>query len=381
VTHELNAQTRDGLRSQAVAWLRIYLGYAPGVGKTYTMLHEGRRRKARGTDVVVGWVETYSRPHTIDAVGDLEIVPPRVISHQGVAVEEMDVDAIIDRRPQVVLVDELAHSNVRGSKHPKRYQDVLDLRASGINVIASVNIQHLASLHETVRMLTGVTVTETLPDWVLDAADELEMVDQTPEALRKRLRHGNVQPKEQVQRALDGFFRVEHLTALRELALRRMGQHIESRLRSGVGSPEPSSETVLVCVPSNDLAQPLVRRGVLLAQRLHARLVVLHVAPAGRTLPSDGSTGYQETVRALQLARALGAEVITEPAANIAQTLARYASEMNVTQIVMGESTRSWPRELFQGSVLRDVLKRIKDVDVYIVRRGGLVSAAPSRGS
>jgi two-component system sensor histidine kinase KdpD len=367
----------DPIRGQATAWLRIYLGYAPGVGKTYAMLHEGRRRRARGTDVVIGWVETYSRLHTIDAVGDLELVPPRVIVNQGVAVEEMDVDAVIARRPQVVLVDELAHTNVRGSKHPKRYQDVLDLQASGINVISSVNIQHLASLHETVRLLTGVTVNETLPDWVLEAADELEMVDQTPEALRKRLRHGNVQPREQVQRALDGFFRVDTLTALRELALRRMAEHTEQKLlehrhRNEADGPAPSGETVLVCVPANDLAQPLVRRGVLLAKRLRARLVVLHVAPSSRTLPAD-ATGYQETVRALQLARALGAEVITQPAGNVAQTLAQYASELGATQIVMGESARSWPRELLQGSVLRDVLRRIKDVDVYIVRRGGLV--------
>lgn len=379
----------DGARSQATAWLRIYLGYAPGVGKTYAMLHEGRRRKARGTDVVIGWVETYSRPRTIEALGDLEIVPPRVITHQGVAVAELDVDAVIARRPQVVLVDELAHSNVRGSKHPKRYQDVLDLQASGINVISSVNIQHLASLHETVRLLTGVTVNESLPDWVLDGADELEMVDQTPEALRKRLRHGNVQPKAQVERALDGFFRVETLTALRELALRRMAEHTEHKLsqhahsssahvpRRSTGQadrPAPSRELVLVCVPANDLAQPLVRRGVLLAKRLHARLVVLHVAPPNRNLPTNGSTGYQETVRALQLARALGAEVITEPAGNVAQTVAQYAGELHATQLVMGESTRSWARELLRGSVLRDVLRRIKDVDVYIVRRSGLMA-------
>ena len=249
-------------------------------------------------------------------------------------------------------------------------------RQPGINVISSVNIQHLASLHDTVRLLTGVTVNETLPDWVLDAADELEMVDQTPEALRKRLRHGNVQPSEQVQRALEGFFRVDTLTALRELALRRMAEHTEHKLsqhrhRSGADGPEPSGETVLVCVPANDLAQPLVRRGVLLAKRLRARLVVLHVAQSSRTLPSDGSRGHQESVKALQLARALGAEVITESAGDIPQTLARYASELGATQIVMGESSRSWPRELLQGSVLRDVLGRIKDVDVYIVRRVG----------
>jgi two-component system sensor histidine kinase KdpD len=371
----VTGQTTNGARSQATAWLRIYLGYAPGVGKTYAMLHEGRRRKARGTDVVIGWVQTYGRPQTIGAVGDLEIVPPCVITHQGVAVEEMDVDAVIARRPQVVLVDELAHTNVRGSKHPKRYQDVLDLRSAGINVISSVNIQHLANLHETVRLLTGITVTESLPDWVLDAADELEMVDQTPQALRKRLRHGNVQPREQVQRALDGFFRVDTLTALRELALRKLAEHTEHKLLEhrhtrGAEDPEPSGETVLVGVPASDLAQPLVRRGVLLAKRLRARLVVLHVVPSSRTLPSDGSAGYQASVKALQLARALGAEVITEPGGNVAQTLARYASELGATQIVMGESARSWPHQLSQGSVLRDVLARIKDVDVYIVRRG-----------
>jgi len=183
-------------RSQATAWLRIYLGYAPGVGKTFGMLHEGRRRKARGTDVVIGWVETYDRPHTIEAIGDLEIVPPLVTIRGGVAVREMDVEAIITRRPQVVLVDELAHTNVQGSRHSKRYQDVLDLQASRINVISSVNIQHLASIHDTVRLLTGITVNETLPDWVLDTADELEMVDQSPEALRKRLRLLSSQPQQ-----------------------------------------------------------------------------------------------------------------------------------------------------------------------------------------
>jgi two-component system sensor histidine kinase KdpD len=372
------------------AWLRIYLGYAPGVGKTYALLHEGRRRKARGSDVVIGWVETYARPRTIEAVGDLEVVPPRVIVHRGVRLAEMDVDAIVARRPQVVLVDELAHTNVPGSKHPKRYQDILDLQACGINVISSLNIQHLASLHDTVGLLTGVTVSETLPDWVLDGADELEMVDQSPEALRKRLRHGNVQPSDQVQRALEGFFRVDTLTALRELALRRMAEHTERQLLEyrhtrGAAGPDPSGtrkpvrntgsaggqhssdarrQAVLVCVPASDLAQPLVRRGVHLAKRLRARLVALHVAQPSRT-------GYQEAVRALQLARALGAEVMTEPAGDIAQTLARFASEVGATQLVIGETSRSWPRELLQGSILRDVLARIKNVDVYIVRRVG----------
>ena len=194
------------------------------------MLNEGRRRSERGTDVVVGWVETYDRPHTVAAVGDLEIVPARAVHYRGQLLHEMDVDAVIARQPQVALVDELAHTNVPGSKHLKRYQDVLELREHGINVISTVNIQHLASLHDTVQLLAGVTVTETLPDWVLDAADELEMVDQSPEALRKRVRRGNMQPSGQVERALDGFFRIDTLTALRELTLRQKALHTQHKL-------------------------------------------------------------------------------------------------------------------------------------------------------
>src|SRR3984893_14969453 len=186
------------------------------------MLNEGRRRRDRGTDVVVGWAQAYDRPHTVAAVGDLEVVPSRALEYRGQLLREMDLAAVIERQPQVALVDELAHTNVPGSKHLKRYQDVLDLRENGINVISTVNIQHLASLQDTVRLLAGVTVTEPLPDWILEAADELDMVDQSPEGLRERLRRGNVQPRAQVERALDGFFRIDTLTALRELALRRM---------------------------------------------------------------------------------------------------------------------------------------------------------------
>src|ERR1700674_4407889 len=218
------------IRNRQAAWLRVYLGYAPGVGKTYAMLNEGRRRRERGTDVVVGWVQTYDRPHTVAAVGDLEVVRSRALEYRGQLLHEMDVDAVIARQPQVALVDELAHSNVPGSKHLKRYQDVLDLGEHGINVVTTVNVQHLASLHETVQLLVGVTVSEALPEWVLEAADELEMVDYQPEALRKRLRRGHVQPKAQVERALDGFFQLGNLTALRELTLRRKALHAQHKV-------------------------------------------------------------------------------------------------------------------------------------------------------
>jgi two-component system, OmpR family, sensor histidine kinase KdpD len=352
-------------RSRAAAWLRVYLGYAPGVGKTYSMLYEGRDLSRRGSDVVIGWVETYDRLHTSEAVGDLELVPPRTIVHRGTAVQEMDLEAILNRRPQVALVDELAHTNVPGTRNLKRYQDVLELQAAGIDVISTLNIQHLASLQHTIQLLAGVSVTETLPDWVLDAADEVDMVDQSPEALRKRIRRGNVQPRDQIDRALDGFFQLDTLTALRELTLRRMTDYNERRLRDvpHVDLTAPSSETVLVCVPPSDLAQLLVRRGVRLAERLRARLIVLHIAQPGH------SRGHHEAMKALELARALGAEVRTCSATNLAQAIVGSAQEAGATQIVLGESDRSWISELLRGSVVRDVLRRSRNVDIQVVRR------------
>jgi len=320
-------------------------------------------------------VQTYDRPHTVAAVGDLEIVPSRSLDYRGQLLHEMDLAAVIARQPQVALVDELAHTNVPGSKHLKRYQDVLDLREYGINVISTVNIQHLASLHETVQVLTGVTVTEALPDWVLEAADELEMVDYQLESLRKRMRRGHVQPKAQVERALDGFFQLDNLTALRELTLRRKTLHTQHKLLErgdleGVSVPASSAETVLVCVLRGNEAQALVRRGVHLADRLRGKLIVLHITEPGGGLQADASRGHQETVKALQLASALGAEVHTLIAhSNVADTLVGFATDVGASQLVLGERSRSWLRELFGGSILRRVLQGTSDVDVHIVRR------------
>ena len=325
--------------------------------------------------MVVGWVQTHERPHTIDGIGDLEVVPSRAVEYRGQLLHEMDIDAVIARRPQVALVDELAHTNVPGSNHLKRYQDVLDLREHGISVISTVNIQHLASLQDTVRLLAGVTVTETLPDWVLEAADELDMVDQSPEGLRERLRRGNVQPKAQVERALDGFFRIDTLTALRELTLRRMVLHAQGKLQEtrevdGLPAPSLSAETVLVCVLRSDDAQVLVLRGMHLADRLRGRLIVLHISEPGGGLRPDGSRGHQETVKALQLARALGAEVYTLVASfSVSDTRVRFASDVDASQIVLGEGTHTWLHELIGGSIVRDVLRRTRDVDIHLVRR------------
>lgn len=361
-------------RDQGRAWIRVYLGYAPGVGKTFAMLHEGQRRRERGTDVVVGLVETYGRPLTMEAIGDLEVIPRKRIEYRGVEVEEMDVEAILARRPQVALVDELAHTNVPGSTHEKRYQDVIQIRDAGINVITTVNIQHLESLRDTIERITGVRVRETLPDWVIDDADEVELADISPEALQKRMMHGNIYPVTRVDDALQHFFRKGNLGALRELALRRVLEHTDTQLhdymrRQGIEGPWHCTETVLVCVPETEQAQQVVRRGAHLAERLKARFVVLHVGRTGQHLDPNRSRAYQEVQKALQLAQELGAEVIHKESNNVADTIVDVTKELNATQIVMGESTRSWLREILKGSTTREILRRTTDVDIHIVNR------------
>jgi two-component system sensor histidine kinase KdpD len=279
----------------------------------------------------------------------------------------MDFDAILARRPQLVLVDELAHTNVAGSRQLKRYQDVLELRAAGISAISTVNIQQLATLQDTIRIVTGVAVAEMLPDWVLDAADELHMVDEPPEVLQKRVRRGHVVSAEQVDRALNGYFRTDTLVALRELTLRRMAAH--GRRNSYELQNEGSCrETVLVCLPASDQAQAVLRAGVRLADSLRARLVVLHVTQSDRSLDSQQSRGFHEVVKALQLARAFGAEVHTRRAPQVPDALIQFAVEIGATQVVLGESSHGRLHELVKGSVLRTVLRETQDLDVHIAR-------------
>jgi two-component system sensor histidine kinase KdpD len=352
----------------------VYLGAAPGVGKTFAMLDEGFRRTERGTDVVVGFVETHGRARTRAQLRDLEVVPRRRTSYRDATFEELDLDAVLARRPDVALVDELAHTNVPGLAHEKRYQDIIQIRDAGINVITTVNVQHIESLKDTIEQITGVRVRETVPDWVIDQADELELVDVSPEALQKRMTHGNIYPIAQVDSALQHFFRKGNLAALRELALRRVLEHTDTQLheymqRQGIAGPWHCNETVLACAPPNGQAQQLVRRGVHLAGRLQARFVVLYVARPGLELDAKRSRAYQEVQKALALARELGAEVVVRESNDVADAIVKAATEVNATQIVLGESTRSWIRELLRGSITREVLRRTKDVDVHLVQR------------
>src|SRR5262245_6119632 len=351
--------------------LRVYLGMAAGVGKTYTMLNEGRRRKARGTDVVVGYVETHHRPLTEQQIGDLEIVPRKQITYRGVTLEEMDVDAVLARHPQVALIDELAHTNVPGSRNAKRYQDVAELLAAGITVITTLNIQHLEGLNDIVEAITGVRQRETLPDRVLDEADEVELVDISPDALRARLRHGNVYPPERAQRALDNYFSQSNLTALRELALRRTAEKTESQLEELMRGQEDegerawattATERVMVAFDARPHASELLRAGWRLARGLKAPLIAVTVAPPpsrlARKSPEDESE--RALKEHLRLAEDLGAEVLRLEGRghDVAAELARVARQRRVTQIVIGQPTRGrWAEILRGGSVVNRLLR------------------------
>ena len=365
--------------------LRVYLGMAAGVGKTYTMLNEGHRRKARGTDVVIGYIETHHRPLTEQQIGDLEIVPRKRINYRGVTLEEMDVDAIIKRHPQVALVDELAHTNVPGSRHEKRYQDVEDLLAAGITVISTLNIQHLEGLNDIVEAITGVRQRETLPDRVLDAADEVELIDIAPDALRSRLRHGNVYPPDRAQRALENYFSQSNLTALRELALRRTAEKTEAQLeglmrgrsQESVDGDVPvwgatATERVMVAFDARPHARELLRDGWRLARGLKAPLLAVTVHRPPKTVShllagGDTKTEQSQLDEHIRLAQDLGAEVIQVEGRDVAVELARIAHERHVTQIVIGQPERPRWRDLLAGSVANRLLREPTGASIHVV--------------
>jgi two-component system sensor histidine kinase KdpD len=351
--------------------LRIYLGAAPGVGKTYAMLQEAHRRKSRGTDVVIGFVETHGRPQTEAQIGDLEIVPPREVPYKGVTVREMDTEAVIARHPRVALVDELAHTNVPGSKHEKRYEDVLDLLEAGITVISTLNIQHIESLNDTVQAITGIPVHETVPDWVVDAAQQVELIDMAPEALIQRMKHGNIYPPAQADQALRHFFRAGNLTALREMALRATAKEVDEKLsrymhEKAITGPWRTADRVMVAVDHHPVGKLLIRRGWRMASAMKAEIVVVYVEPV-RTDRQPANVSEERQLRAnLQLADELGATVV-RLRGHVADELIHYAREHNVTYLVLGHPTHSRWREFLHGSVTNTILRAMPGVDVLVV--------------
>jgi two-component system sensor histidine kinase KdpD len=378
---EEDDESGDG-RGRHRGRLRIYLGMAAGVGKTYAMLGEGRRRKERGTDVVIGYVETHKRPLTEEQIGNLEIIPRNKVTYRGVTLEEMDVAAILARHPTVALVDELAHTNVPGSRNAKRYQDVEELLKAGITVITTLNVQHLEGLNDIVETITGVRQRETLPDRVLEEADEIELVDIAPEALRARLRHGNVYPPERAERALENFFSVGNLTALRELALRRTAEQTENKLealmRGRQDEEKPvwattATERVMVAFDTRPHSSQLLREGWRLSSALKAPFLAVTVVTSAQARRSKSTTGPtpQRHESALQehrrLAEDLGAEVIVLEGDNIAALLAGIARQRHVTRIVIGQPSRSRWHEFLFGSVVNRLLRESTGADIQVV--------------
>jgi two-component system sensor histidine kinase KdpD len=349
--------------------LRIYLGAAAGVGKTFAMLNEGRRRCDYGQDVVVGFIETHGRRKTAEQVGDLEVVPRKMLAHRGGRFEELDVDAVLARRPQVALVDELAHTNVPGSRNEKRWQDVEELLDAGIDVISTLNVQHLESLNDVVEQITGARQRETIPDAVVRRADELQLVDLTPLALRNRLARGDVYPPERIDTALANYFRPGNLSALRELALAWLADRVdealaEYRARHGIDEPWETRERVLVALTGSADGERLVRRAARVAQRTKGDLVAVHVIPQdGLAAPSAALLARQR-----ELLEELGGTYHEVAGADIGAALLQAARSLNATQIVMGASRRSRWQRLTRGSVIGRVIRESgAGIDVHVV--------------
>lgn len=351
--------------------LRLYIGAAPGVGKTYSMLRDAHDARRQGSDVVVGFVETYGRTDTDAQVRDLEVVPRRSVGYRGVVLEEMDIDAILKRRPQICVVDELAHSNVPGSRHEKRYQDVLELLDSGIGVMTAVNIQHLETLNDAVGRATGVRVRETVPDTFLDRADEVVNVDVTVEELRSRLRQGKVYKPEKIEQALTHFFREGNLSTLRELALRAVADEVGEkaasyRQREGL-EPALIPERVMVCLSSAGQAPRVLRTGARIAGRLGARWYAVYVETPREAPGRIESADREALARNLDLAESLGATVVRVKADRPADGLIAFAKREGITHVIFGQSARTRLEILWKGSTLNRFLEEVRDAAVQVV--------------
>jgi two-component system, OmpR family, sensor histidine kinase KdpD len=347
---------------------KLFLGYAPGVGKTYSMLSEAIRRKSRGEDVVIGIIETHGRKGIQELAAQLEAVPRKKIDYKGTPFEEMDIDAILARRPGVVLVDELAHTNIPGSRHRKRYEDVQELLAAKIDVVSTLNIQHIESIAPTVRAITGVTVRETVPDWVPLSATETVMVDLTPEALVNRMRRGDVYSKEKVEQSLKNFFRRGNLIALRELALRQVAEQVDRSLETYMDAKQIREnwgvrERIAVCVSGSPSGQYLIARAARMARRLDAELYVVHVMREFATREENPKILEAN----LRFAENLGALVVRLKGRSVADAIADFVRSKHITQVIFGRAlVRDWKKFLYL-SVVHRFLRESPAVDIHIV--------------
>ena len=360
----------DAAKQEGRGRLKIFLGAAPGVGKTYEMLLSAQAKRREGIDVVVGVVETHGRRETEALLAGLEIIPRREVDYKGHRLAEMDLDTILKRRPQLVLVDELAHSNAPESRHPKRYLDVEELIAAGIDVFTTLNIQHVESLNDVVARITRIRVRETVPDSILETADDIEVVDLAPDDLIHRLHEGKVYVPQQAERAVRHYFQPGNLTALRELALRQTAQRVEDQLLShmrahAIPGPWAAGDRVLVCVSEAINTPALIRYARRAADRLHAPLTAIYVETA-RTQRLNNAE-RDRVAEYLRLAERLGASTMTIPGRKVADEVVAYAETNNITQIVIGKSDRSRWFEMIHGSVVHDLLRKTGSISVHVI--------------
>jgi two-component system sensor histidine kinase KdpD len=352
---------------------RVYLGAAAGVGKTCAMLDEGWRRFQRGTDVVAGYVETHKRTYTMEQIRDLPVIPRKRVEYRGSEWEEMDLDAVLAREPELVLVDELAHTNVPGSgRHEKRWEDVLEILDAGIAVISTVNIQHIESLADAVERITGVGVRERVPDWVVRKADQIELIDSSADQLRRRMLHGNIYPEAKVPAALNGFFRAENLAALRELSLRFVADETEEELleylrsKGAGGELWETTERIMVAVTGAPGNKSVIRRAARIAARLKAPLIAINVVPNDADATGGGNTAELEA-----LVAAVGGTWQRVPGDDVAKTIFAAAVDQQITQIVIGTSRLTRWQSLTRGSVIQQILRMASenDIDLHVIAR------------
>src|SRR5215813_12580121 len=366
----LLARVQEEETHQGRGKLKIFFGATAGVGKTYAMLEAAHARRKEGIDVVVGWVDTHGRAETEALLTGLEVLPRRSIAYRGTTLGTFDLDAALARRPALIMVDELAHTNAPGSRHAKRWQDVEELLDAGINVYTTVNVQHLESLNDVVAQITGVLVRETVPDAVLEQADEVELIDLPPDELLQRLREGKVYIPEQAQRAIEHFFRKGNLIALRELALRRTADRVDAQMQvyrrhHAIADTWPTTERLLVCVSPSPLSRRLVRAARRMAARLRAEWLAVYVeTPAHLRLPE---ADRERVVNTLRLAEQLGAETVTLSGHSVSEELLTYARTRNVSKIVVGKPLRPRWREVVFGSVVDELARNTDDIDVYVI--------------
>jgi two-component system sensor histidine kinase KdpD len=367
---ELLAQVQSEEQKEKRGHLKVFLGYAAGVGKTYAMLEAAHQRKAEQVDVVVGYVETHGRVETESQLSGLETIPLMKIEYHGVQLPEMDIDAVLLRSPRLVLVDELAHTNAPGSRHAKRYQDVEELLDRGINVYTTLNIQHIESLNDVVAQITGTKVRETIPDHVIDSVTDIELVDLPPDELINRLQEGKVYIPEQAQRAILKFFRKGNLTALRELTMRRAAERVDDQMRAymrtrAIPGPWPASERLLVCISPGALGERLIRTARRLADELNAEWFAIYVETPNQARISQEQR--DQIARSLRLAEELGAKTTSVPGQSVAETVMEYAHGHNVTKVIAGKPIHSRWMELLRGSVVDHLIRLSGPIDVYVI--------------